>query len=245
MKNSLKIWTSALLTIALIFIISSIAGLWGNGVVIGEHENQQDNSAEVGLWTSGTKIEQTFIASQDNLCRVDFYIDSFHPWDVPYLDCYLFEIMTEDIPYDLSYTCITSHMTQIRYTRLNGWGISGHMFNACPFAPIEDSQNKRYLLSIQAPVIKHGGSSILMASSRERYDYGNLFINEEPMPRDLAFRALYQHRRLDVIQQSIERLALQKPALFSSPVSYYGLFIGYVMLLVGLLFIILWQKDDT
>jgi hypothetical protein len=213
-------------------LIIGIILLQGYGVTIGHDENQDDIRLEVGIWTSDTKIEQTFIASQNNLCRIDFFVDSYHPWDNPYLDCYLFEMTTAENPDKLTYDFINKNIKEIRYKRINGWLISGHMFNSFAFDPIADSQNKRYFLSIQSPGLKKGGTSILLASPRDRYEWGNLFVNGERKTGDLAFRILYLQPRLQVIQQSVERLTLQKPFPFSQPATYYVLLLAYLTLLI-------------
>lgn len=217
-------------------LVVGIIMFLGNGVMIGPKDNQNAIDLEVGLWTPGTTIEQTFIASMDNLSRIDFYTDSYHPWDSPYLDCRLFEIHTEKNPFDLSYEFIKNNRKEIHYKRLNGWMLSIHMFNSFSFPPIPQSKNKAYLFTIQSPGLKKGGTSILLASSSDRYMYyGNLFVNGERKEGDLAFRLLYTRPRSWLIQRSFERLGLQKPALFSSPISYYVL-IGVYLILLGLLF---------
>ena len=207
--------------------------LLGNGVIIGRQENQNDINLELGIWTSDTTFEQTFVASRDNLCRIDFAVDSYHPWDSPYLDLRLFEVDTTENPHHLRYEVIQKNSKQVRYKRVNGWFISGHMFNSFSFAPIADSKDKRYLLTIQSPGLKHGGTSILLASPGERYEEGNLFINGEKQEGDLAFRALYKQPRLELIQQSFARLALQKPFPFSKPAAFYVVFLVYMVLLAG------------
>lgn len=207
--------------------------LLGTGVIIGEEEFQDDKNLEIGIWSSGQQIEQTFAASRNELCRVDFLLDSYHPWDVPYLDCTLLAIETPEIvPRELTAEWLDRHAKPIRGKRLNGWLLSGHMFNPFSFEPIADSQGKYYVLRILAPKVRKGGSSILLASPEERYEGGRFFVDGEPQRGDLAFRALYWQPRTEIIQRVGNRLALQKPAPFSSPAVYYGLFGMY---LVGVL----------
>lgn len=234
--------------VSLILIICSvilgIVLLQGNGLIVGHEENQNDRNLELGLWTPGTKIEQTFIASQDNLSRIDVAFESYQPWDSPYLDCRLFEIDTPENPHNLTYEFIRNHRREIRYKRINGWLLSIHMFNSFSFAPIADSQNKRYLFSIQSPGLKQGGTSIVLASPGDRYEHGNLFVNREKQKGDLAFRALYEQPRKQVIQRSFARLALYKPIPFSKPVSYYLLFGGYIALLLTFLGLVARRKQS-
>ena len=226
--------------IAFIFgvcLVTSILCFTGAGVIRGKRENQTNISLEIGLWTPETRIEQTFVASENNLSRIDFWIDSYYPWDVPYLECRLFEIHTDQNPNDLSYTIIKNNSTEVRGKKINGWLISGHMFNQWAFAPIPDSEGKRYLFSIQAPEIRTGGTSIIRASSGDRYQYfGNLFVNGERKAGDLAFRVLYQKNRLQVLRESVQKIALQKPGLFSMPATYYVLGGLYVVLIGMFLF---------
>ena len=213
----------------------------GHGLVIGREEKQEDKNLEMGIWSHETRFEQTFIASQNNLCRIDFFVDSYRPWESPYLDLRLFEIPTAENPHNLSYEIIRNTSKEVRYKRLNGWLLSYHMFNNFSFAPIADSQNKRYLLSIQSPGLKKGStSSILLASTEERYEDGNLFLNGEKQEGDLTFRALYEQPRIQVIRQSVTSLTLQKPYPFSKPVMYYVLFLGYIIGLVVFFFQLLW-----
>ena len=227
--------------IIILFIIIFIGALvffLGDGVVVGQGQNQNDINLELGIWTSRTKFEQTFIALHNKLSRIDFYADSYHPWDNPYLDFHLYEIDTEANPAELTYEFIQQHLKEVRYKRINGWLISGHMFNSVVFPPIDDSQDKRYLLTLQSPELKEGGSSILLASPKNRYDFGSLFVDGEQKEGELAFRVLYRLPRYEIIQKSFSRLALQKPFPFSKPGMYYLLFGSYILLLF-LVFVIL------
>lgn len=210
--------------------------LEGDGLTIGVRENQEDIVREIGLWTPNTIVGQTFRASRDKLCQIDFRLDSFHPWDTPFLDCRLFEIEAFESVSDMSYEEIKAASREVRERRLNGWFMSGHMFNSFFFEPILDSKGKFYLFSLQSTGLKKGGTSIVLASHKNRYPYyGNLFINGKAQEGDLAFRALYLKPRTQLLQQSFEKLALQKPFPFSYPITYYGLFGVYIGLLSTLL----------
>jgi hypothetical protein len=209
----------------------------GDGFVIGTRENQDDGALEVAIWSSQTSVEQTFIASMDNLARIDFRLDSYSPLDSPYIECRLFEIDTEEIPADLGYEEIVQNSTEVRFQRISGWLLSGHMFNSMSFTPIPDSKEKRYLFSLRFPEIKKGGSSIVLASPVDRYlYYGNIFVNGERKKGDLAFRALYTQPRLQLIRQMCRKLALQKPGIFALPGTYYGIAGAYCVLLLCLLY---------
>lgn len=222
---------------SLVVILLCVA-LWlclGTGKLMGVRENQNDKDVEIGLWTPGTLIEQTFVASADRLCRIDFYVNTYHPWDSPYLECRLFELETTQSPDDLSYEMLRQRAKEVRSGRLHGWLLSGHMFNSFTFASLEQSQNKRYLLSIRSPAIKQGGSSILMGSPFDRYQYfGSLFVDGQKQEGDLAFRVLYAQPRLQLFQQAIRRITLQKPWMFASPMTVYLVLIGYLGLVGGL-----------
>ncbi len=217
-------------------LIIGIVFLQGHGLVVGHEENQNDQNLQIGLWTPDTTVEQTFIASQNNLSRLDFAVESYQPWDSPYLDCRLFEIDTAENPHNLTYEFIRNHIKEVRYKRINGWLLSIHMFNSFSFAPLIDSKDKRYILSIRSPGLKTGGTSILLASPRERYESGHLFVDEEKQKGDLAFRALYEQPRRQVIRQSFARLAFYKPFPFSKPLLYALLFTMYPLVLLLFLY---------
>ena len=222
-------------------IITGIFLLYGNGLIVGEEEKQDDKDREVGIWTPDTTIEQTFIASRNNLSRLEVAFDSYQPWNSPYLNVRLFEIETTENPHDLTYEFILQHLTQVRFKRVNGWLLSIHTYNSFSFEPIEDSHNKRYLISITSPGVKHGGTSILLASRKERYEDGNLFVDGEKQNGDLSFRALYRLPRIQLFPRIAERLALYKPFPFSKPVVYYGIFLAYVLLCAA--FLRAWTKE--
>lgn len=211
-------------------IVIGMAWLWGKGVIV-DREVQDDINAEFGFWTIDTTFEQSFLAMENNLCRLDVYIHSYHPWDNPFLECRLFEILHSDAAVKLSYQDMLKNLREVRQQRLYGWLISPHMFNAFSFAPIPDSQGKSYLLRIRAPQLKRGGTSILKASPQERYERGELFVDGDPKKGDLAFRILYQQPRRRVMQESAARLALMKPFPFSHPIAYYLLGVGYLVLI--------------
>ena len=204
------------------------------GVMIGIHENQTDVRLEIGFWTTGTLIEQTFTASQPQLTRIDFWIDSYRPWDSPFLECRLFELDPQ-FPKALSYGDLHAHLKEVRLKRLNGWLLSPHMFNAFAFEPISDSQGKRYLFTIQSPALKRGGSSIIMASPKKRLDNELFFINGIHKEGDLAFRAMYAQPRLQVLHKILTHIALRKPAPFAFPLTNYLIFGCYFVMLALLI----------
>ncbi len=230
-------------------VLCLLSGYWlcfGQSVFIGDRENQNNVSVEIGLWTSGTKIEQSFVASENNLAQIDFFVGSFHPWDVPLLECQLFEIQGTESPRNMTYDMILHNMREVRVRRINGWVVSGHMFNRCAFEqPLPDSAGKHYLFSLTPPGLQKGGSSIVMASDRDRYDDGNLFVNGEKKPNDLAFRALYQRSRLQLFHNLVARITLQKPVPFSQSWFVYLLFGIYgvaLMVLSVFLLRISWRR---
>lgn len=221
--------------IAVIIVLAGVLFFSGNGVVIGRRENQTDTRLEIGIWTRDTRLEQTFSASQNNLARIDFWLDSHRPWDTPSLLCRLFELDIQGQPGDFSYQALREHLTEVRSKRLNGWLLSPHMFNTFAFEPISDSQGKRYLLSIQAPDLKQGGSTILLASSRKRLDFDRFFVDGQAKDSDLAFRALYALPRYQLIPKTATHIALQKPFPFSQPAVLYiltGLYFTLLFLLI-------------
>lgn len=217
-----------------VIIVIGMAWLWGKGVIV-DREVQDDINAEFGFWTIDTTFEQTFMAMENNLCRLDVYIHSYHAWDNPFLECHLFEILRSDAPMELSYQEMLKNLREVRHQRMYGWLISPHMFNVFSFSPIPDSQGKSYLLRIRAPQLKRGGTSILKASPQERYERGEFFVDSDKKNGDLAFRILYKLPRWQIIQESAKRLALMKPFPFSHPVAYYIVGVGYLVLLLTFL----------
>lgn len=216
-------------------LLCGIVWLSGQGQIIGLREQQQNINREIGLWTSTTTIAQTFRASQDQLCRIDLYLDSYNPLDSPYLDVRLFELPADTSTTDLSYAEWLQQAKEIRHHRINGWLLSGHMFNSWVFAPIPDSGGKYYLVSLQSPALTRGGSSILLGSPEDTYPYhGHLFVDGEQQPGDLAFRAGYAQPRTVLIQKAVQKLRLQKPWIFSHAMSFYVVFGLYAALLCGL-----------
>lgn len=227
--------------IILFGILAIAAGIWfwaGSGVIIGRNENQNDKNREFGIWTPGMTFEQSFTASQENLCRIDFALDSYHAWETPLVEFRLYELPLSIDPAKTSYDVLRDNRREIRHVRINGWLISPHMFNSVSFAAIPDSQGKHYLFTLEVPEVKKGGSSILLGSPEDRYEEGHFFVNGEQQQGDLAFRALYKSSRIHVIQDVLVRFALQKPWPFSHPAVCYGLFgvyAGGIIVLIGML----------
>lgn len=233
-----------LLWIGIAFVCVGYLILGKDGVVVGERQLQSDNSFEIGIWTPEMTFAQSFRGIQENLCRIDFWLDSYRPWDSPYLELRLFEIRTERVPYELSYDDISKNKREVRRARINGWLLSPHMFNSFRFEPLPDSKGKQYLLSIQSPDLKAGGSSIIRASSRKRLETEAFFLDGQQQERDLAFRIMYQQPRLKLLKETIHRLSLEKPHPFSSPAFYYLLFLVYlalILLLGGRLCRLIWE----
>ena len=206
--------------------------LMTNGVFVGDRQSQTDINFEFGIWTPDTVFGQTFTALHQELCRVDFWLDSYHPWDSPYLELRLFEILSKQPSAELSYEELLQKSREVRHKRMNGWLLSPHMFNSFRFEPIADSLGKRYLLTIQSPEVKSGGSSIVKASSRKRFEHESFFVNGEKKEQDLAFRVMYERSRMALIQEIFARFALEKPFPLSLPGFYAFLFSGYLLLLL-------------
>lgn len=215
-------------------LLAGMLVVFGHGARIGDRQSQNDNTAEFGIWVSGATFEQTFTAVDDHLCRIDFWIDSFRPWDTPGLECRLYELDVPVAPYTLTYNDIRQQLTEVRTVTLNGWRLSPHMFNACTFEPIPNARGKRYLFALHAPEVRRGGSSILTASSRKRWDDDNFFVNGRQYDTDLTCRMLYQTPRLAILRDSMARIALSKPFPFSSPIVIALLFGVYAVLLLVL-----------
>ena len=213
-------------------VLAGVLFFFGDGVMVGRRENQTDIRLEIGVWTRNTRIEQTFLASQNHLARIDFWIDSYRAWDNPFIECRLFELLIDRKPVELSYHELHQQATEVRAKRLNGWLFSPHMFNTFAFEPISDSQGKRYLFVMQSPELKRGGSSIILASPKKRLDDDRFVVDGMIKEGDLAFRALYALPRWQLLQQAFARVALQKPAPFSFPFVYSLLFGGYFVLLL-------------
>lgn len=213
-----------------------LLGIWGfsgNGVELGRNENQHDKSREFGIWSPGMLFEQSFRASQDRLCRIDVAIDSYHAWETPYLVFRLYALPEEIDPAEASYHALHEKRQPIRSKRLNGWLISPHTFQSISFAAIPVSAGKPYLFTLESPEVSQGGTSILLGSPEDRYEEGALFVNGEKQEGDLAFRALYQKAKLQIIRDIANRLALQKPFPFSMPIIYYLIGIAYITIVVS------------
>ncbi|GAK57903.1 hypothetical protein U27_04875 [Candidatus Vecturithrix granuli] len=222
-------------------LLAGVLFFSGNGVVIGQHENQTDIRLEIGFLSRDMRIEQTFLASQNNLTRIDFRLDSHRPWDTPSLVCRLFELDIQAQPAELSYQSLNEHLIEVRSQRLDGWLLSPHTYNTFAFEPIPDSQGKRYLLSIQAPDLKQGGSTIILASPKKRFESDQFFVGNQPKNSDLAFRALYALPRYQLIPKTAAHVALQKPFPFSQPAVLYLL----VGLYFTLLFLLVWRLSRS
>jgi len=236
MRHSSKQRAMRAIIIAMAAIgFSGLFCMVGNGLIVGRRENQTDIRLEIGLWTQGTLIEQTFTASENNLSRLDFWIDSYRPWDSPFLECRIFELHMPQFSKTLPYRNLRAHLKEVRSDRLNGWLLSPHMFNAFAFEPIPDSQGKRYLFSIQSPELKQGGSSIILASAKKRLDDELFFVDGTLKENDLAFRAMYAQPRLQVILKILARMARQKPAPLNVPFTYALLFGSYLAMLLVLI----------
>ncbi len=208
----------------------------GDAVFIGSGQKQNDINSEFGIWTPGTIFEQSFRASHNKLSCIDVWIDSYRPWDSPYLELRLLEIHTDRAPDETSYAEIQQNAKEVRTKRINGWLLSPHMFNSFSFKAIPDSSGKQYLFSIQSPELHYGGTSILRGSYRKRLEGESFFVNGRLQEKhDLAFRVFYQDSRAALLQKAFQSLSLQKPFPFSEPVIYYVLLLVYLFLLALLL----------
>ncbi|PIE34545.1 hypothetical protein CSA56_07440 [candidate division KSB3 bacterium] len=231
-----RTWLSIVLLIASLLGAGGLYLCFGSGVFVGDRQNQNDNAVEVGIWTSDDTFEQTFIALHPNLSRLDFWVDSYHPWSSPYLECRISELTSTDHASELTYDMIRRQSREVHSVKISGWLISGHMANSCSFEPISDSQGKQYVFSLRSPALKKGGGSILLSSSKDRYDRGSFFVNGEKKDVDLAFRVLYQRPYRQLIRSALNRLVLRKPFPLSKTWFVSLLFLMYLGLVGVLLY---------
>lgn len=224
----------ALATLAIAGCFTGLFIWKGQGFMVGHADKQEDHRQEIGVWSKTDVVEQAFIASHDNLARIDIYLDSYYPWHSPSLEFRLFEIDTTEIPANISYDRLDISGKPVRTVLLNGWLLSSHMFNSITFEPLPDSTGKRYLVSLQSPDLKDTGMFILMGSPEDSYDEGSLWVNGRQHKGDLAFRALYQRPRWEIVQQWVALVILAKPWPFAWPPLYSALVILYIAGVLGL-----------
>ncbi len=183
--------------------------------------NDQAN-IPAGEITAGTRVGQTFRATEPNLDRVVILLATYERTNTVLLLFSLYENPSVEAP--------------LRTVVAEPDTISNNEYYTFKFPPIPDSAGKTFLLSLESPEGAPGDAFTAWLGECDCYPGGTALLNGEEQPeRDLAFRVRYNNEVTSVLDELINRMSQYKPWFFKGmSLATLGLLsLGVTLLAVG------------
>jgi hypothetical protein len=175
-------------------------------------------------------VGQSFVATHDNLDRVDIV---FHTY---------WRTNTKEIIFRLletpEATSFSDEATELFWTTFNASTVSNLSWRTFTFPNIPDSMGKTYLVTIQSPDSVSGDAITVGGIDFDIYPHGMTFISSVPVPtRDITFRVCYNMTISEKLQLLTQQITDNRPSVWGNSGFYQVIFVIYFLLLV----IFLWQ----
>lgn len=175
-----------------------------------------------GEITAGTRVRQTFLATDPNLSRVEVRLATYQ--------------RRNHAPLVFSLEEYLSAEASLRTVVAEPDTISDGEYYTFEFPPIPDSAGKTFMLTLESPQGTPGDAFTAWLGTCDCYPGGTALVNGEEHPgRDLAFRVGYHYEVTSVLDELINRMSQYKPWFFKGvPLATLGLFsLGLTLLAVG------------
>ncbi|NJN94380.1 MAG: hypothetical protein HC875_09945 [Anaerolineales bacterium] len=173
-------------------------------------------------------IGQSFTAPRDNLNRVDIRFQTYGRQNTGEITFKLFELPAEDSP------------VEIYSTSFNAISLSDQRWRTFAFAPVANSAQKSYLITLQSPTSRPGNAVTVNGVEKNIYPPGSAFLNNAPVLADLTFRVCFQMDGGEKLQVLAEQMTRFRPAWWGQPAFYLFAAALYTLLVV----IFFWQLTN-
>ena len=204
-----------------VFIVGLVVAGWAFLNQVTLHEGNNLAQVSPGELYGDAQFGQTFVASHSDLFRIDVVMSTYGRRNTHDVIFHLKEDMAS--PTDL--VSITLNASKVR----------DQAWQSFTFPPISDSAGKAYYFYLESPESEPGDAVTVMGREGDPYPEGQAFVNGQPAPGDMAFRAIYKITWQQKIDLVLEGLTANKPSILGSRGFYILITALYVILLGALL----------
>lgn len=183
-------------------------------------------TAEQQIWGERV-IGQSFVAPRDGLNRIDILFQTYQRQNTHDVFITLFEITNAEN---------LEQRQLIKEFSLNTASVQDRSWRTFNFAPIPDSANKSYLITIQSPDSVPGDAITVGGIEWNVYEPGVAFLGPVPARADIAFRACFQISTQEKLQVLVEQITQNRPGVWGSA-TFYGISLLFYAVLVVALFL--------
>lgn len=174
-------------------------------------------------------IGQTFVAPRDGLNRIDIMFLTYGNNPTPAVEWRLL-----NIPDELTGL---SEGIEVSNGRIEAGMIQNYAWVSIDLAPISDSAQKNYLITLSAPEADFDEAITVGGIERNVYTPGTAFFGPTPVPADIAFRTCYEMSVGERLKVLTEQITYERPGLLGN-IGFYGVIL---VVYVGLLGIFFWR----
>jgi len=177
---------------------------------------QDQHTQPIGEIYGDTIVGQSFVATENNLNRVDIKLATYAREN------------TGDIIFGIREA--TSAQQDIANVTVRAESIMDNAYHSFTFDPVLESKGKSYFFYIYSPESTPGNAITIWYNAGDVYSNGTAQINDNPIEGDLSFRTYYTHTLLDFTASFFKKF--MRDSLFSLT---YIIFIGVISMLITLL----------
>ncbi|GEM_PF-1602162 len=171
-------------------------------------------------------IGQSFVAPRPQLYRLDLFFETYHRPNNHDIILQLLEISPN------GKDAVTN--TNKFKTIFNADSVQNKTWRSFTFPPIEKSDGKSYLITLQSPESKDGNAITVGGIEQNVYLLGTAFLGDIPIPADMAFRSCYQMTFPQKLQVLAEQITRHRPTVWGNPIFYGSSLLVYGLLLFSL-----------
>lgn len=170
-------------------------------------------------------LSQSFIAPRPGLNRIDILFQTYQRQNTQDVTLRLLEVPGGvDNPLQ---------GVELFKATFNATDVSDEIWRTFGFAPIPDSAEKTYLITLQSPESVNGNAITVGGIERDVYRPGSAFLGPVPVPADITFRACFQMTISEKLQVLAEQMTRNRPAIWADPIFYGVALMAYLLLLIG------------
>ncbi len=159
---------------------------------------------------------QTFIAPYPGLNRIAVMMHTFD------------RVNTHDVTFHLKQG--REAQEDIFTANFNARDVKDKQWQSFSFPPLDDSGGNTYYLYFESPGSTPGNAIAVMGQEGDPYPDGVGYVNDEPVPGDMAFKTYYRATLPKHLDFLLDRFTANKPSLWGSRYVYVSLGIFYLAL---------------
>ncbi len=171
-------------------------------------------------------ISQSFVASHNNLNRVDILFQTYQRQNTHDVTLQLLEARADNQdPFK---------GLELFQATFNAATVSDQSWRTFTFPPITRSKGKTYVITLQSPDSVEGNAITVGGIERDIFQSGEAFLGPVPLRADITFRTCFQMTTLEKLQILADQITRNRPSLWGEATFYVISIIIYGVCLVGL-----------